>query len=70
MQQEFPLCLSRLRTQHSLHEVVDSVVGSIPHLAQWVKDLASCCKLQHRLQMQFGSSGVGLQLQLQLQFDS
>ena len=31
-----PMGLSRLRTQHSLHEVV----SSIPDLAQWVKDLA------------------------------
>ena len=33
---EFPLWLSGLRTGHSVHE--DE--GSIPDLAQWVKDLA------------------------------
>ena len=33
---EFPLWLSGLRTQHSVHEDV----GSIPGLAQWVKNLA------------------------------
>ena len=33
LQEEFPLCLSGLRTQRSLHEDV----GSIPCLAQWVK---------------------------------
>ena len=32
--EEFPLCLSRLRTQHSLCEGV----SSIPGLAQWIKD--------------------------------
>ena len=31
----FPLRFSGIRTQHSLHEVV----GSIPALAQWVRDL-------------------------------
>ena len=34
--EEFPLWLSRLRTQHSVHEDV----GLIPGLAQWVKDRA------------------------------
>ena len=34
--EEFPLWLSRLRTQCSLHEDADS----IPGLNQWVKDLA------------------------------
>ena len=33
---KFPLWLSRSRTQHSVHE--DE--GSIPDIAQWVKDLA------------------------------
>ena len=33
---EFLLWLSRLRTQHNVHEDV----GSIPGLTQWVKDLA------------------------------
>ena len=33
---EFPLWLSGLSTQNSVHEGV----GSIPGLAQWVKDLA------------------------------
>ena len=33
--EEFPLWLSRLRTQHSVSEDV----GSIPGLPQWVKDL-------------------------------
>ena len=32
---EFPLWLSWLRTQHSVHEDV----GLIPGLTQWVKDL-------------------------------
>ena len=32
--QEFPLWLSRLRTQHNLPEDA----GSIPVLVQWVKD--------------------------------
>ena len=36
LQMEFPLWLSRLRTQHGVCEDV----GSIPVLAQWVKDLA------------------------------
>ena len=31
---EFPLWVSRLRTQHSVREDV----GSIPALSQWVKD--------------------------------
>ena len=62
---EFPLWLNRLRTQHSVHDDV----GSIPGLAQWVKDLGLpqtatqvadvtpiwCCS----------SYGIGLQLQLQ-----
>ena len=34
--QEFPLWLSRLRTQHSIHEDA----GSIHDLTQWGKDLA------------------------------
>ena len=34
--QPFPLWLSGLRTRHSVHEDV----GSIPGLAQWIKDLA------------------------------
>ena len=34
--QEFLLWLSRLRTQHSVHEDV----GSTPGLTQWVKDPA------------------------------
>ena len=33
---KFPLWLSGLRTQRSLHEEL----GSIPGLAHWVKDLA------------------------------
>ena len=33
---EFPLWLSGLRTQHSVHKDVDS----IPGLTQWVKDPA------------------------------
>ena len=33
---EFPLWLSGLRTQHSVHENV----GSIPSLTQWVENLA------------------------------
>ena len=32
---EFPSWLSRLRTQHSVHKDV----GSIPGLAQWIRDL-------------------------------
>ena len=34
--QDFPLWLSRLRTQYSAYEDV----GSIPRLTQWAKDLA------------------------------
>ena len=41
---EFPLCLSGLRTQHSVCEDV----GSIPGLSQWVKDLVLLW-LWHRL---------------------
>ena len=61
---EFPLWLSRLRNQHSVHEDV----GLIPGLAQWIQDLAllqgeaqvagvawiSCCR------------GCGVDRQLQL----
>ena len=35
---EFTLWLSRLRSQHSVHEDA----GSVPGLAHWVKDPASC----------------------------
>ena len=48
---DFPLWPSRLRTQHCLCEDV----GSIPGLAQLVKDLA-LLKLWHTSQMGLGSS--------------
>ena len=40
------MCLSRLRTQRSVHEDV----GSIPGLTQWIKNLAfaTSCGISHR----------------------
>ena len=51
---EFPLWLSRLRTQYCLCEDA----GSIPGHDQWVKDLVLLHKVQHSLQMRLGSSVV------------
>ena len=56
---EFLLWVSRLRTQHNVHEDV----SSIPCLAQWFKDSEAATQVTDAARTQC-CCGVGLQLQL------
>ena len=64
---EFPLCLSRLRIQHSVHEDVSRIS---PGFTQQVKDpIAKSCGISHRCSLDLALLWLWRRPQLQLQFN-